>query len=73
MTIIECLKKEIGVRVASGSRWLVWNETCEMWIVYEHKYRGRGGHEICAVSDDLEEEAVKYLMGEETEWKNKSQ
>ena len=60
MTIIECLKKEADVRVASGNRWMVWS--CGSWFVYEHKYHKKNSTTVCCTLS--EEQAVKALIGE---------
>ena len=61
MKIVECLKKETGVRLSVPGKWLVWNGTIQAWIVY--KKAPRRTMITCTTKD--EEIAISALMMEE--------
>ena len=60
MTIVECLKKEIGVRLSISNKWLVWNEILKAWMVYQESPRKT----IIVCTTDDEETAVSALVKE---------
>ena len=50
------------VRLSTGSRWLVFDEINDEWVIYEHKYRARNVTEVAHAKD--QEVAIKALLQE---------
>ena len=61
MTILEALKSDKhSVRLDCGDRWLGWDDTLDLWTVYERKPRDRNSKVV--KSTPSEESAVKELL-----------
>lgn len=62
--IIEALKGDYlpTLRVSGGSRWLIWHDFLERWVVYSREYRQRQTRTLIETEDEAE--AVRYLIGE---------
>ena len=63
-TIIKALMTE-NVRLSMSTRWLVFDEETEEWVVYEHKSYAK---KVCEVTrTNYQEEAVAALLKETKE------
>jgi len=64
MTIIEALKLENGgVRLATGSRWMYWDDDLECWIVLERPPHARKNVVLTRTPDETD--AIDHLLLEE--------
>ncbi len=61
MTLEELLKLE-HTRVAYDNRWLVWSDTANQWIVYEHFYHKKN---TTVIYQGVLNEAIKALIKRE--------
>lgn len=65
MTIIEALlDRENNVRVVCGDRWLAAHTDHEGRCFTVYEQRPRQKHERCLVATEVEDESVRYLIGE---------
>ena len=58
--LIEALKKQSGIRVSTGSRWLVFDDFTHLWVVYERVPYARKTTMVCDTSNL--ELAVSHLI-----------
>ena len=62
-SIMEALKNKDNIlRLSGGSRWLVWDDDIDMFIVYERKPYQKKTRIL--IETESEEEAVNKLVGE---------
>ena len=61
--LIEALKSQSGIRVSTGSRWLVFDDFTQMWVVFERVPYARKTT-IVKETSDLEL-AVRHLTDPE--------
>ena len=50
------------VRLSAATRWLVFDEINDEWVVYEHKYRARNVTEVARTEN--QETAIEALLKE---------
>ena len=63
MGIVDALKTSHNLRLSTGTRWLVWDNTYEQWVVYGREpYQKRTRTHIIT---PIEDEAVDVLLEEE--------
>lgn len=68
MNIAEALK-QTNIRTIYTNRWLVWDVPQDAWIVYDDGPKGGPQKTRAAIVTKDEEEAVKYLLYKDDEWR----
>ena len=68
MNIADALK-QTNIRIIYANRWLVWDVPRGAWIVYDDGPKNDRRKTRAVVTTINEEEAVKYLLYKDDEWR----
>jgi hypothetical protein len=60
MNIVSALMKIDSIRVDYQDKWLVFDKTFQMWVVYQRKYGAKKTLTLC--EDAIQDEAIKVLL-----------